>query len=242
MLTIMSFNIQNKYVLDCFSKFFNSRMTKILKIIEKENPDIIGLQEVTPKIKKILEERLPQYNIIGRSRYNDQSMADEYNLIMASKKHRIVTSGTYSLGPDINKVGSRGLLDVFPRICSYTKIEHQGKIIAIFNTHLDHLLNYNRCKQLKQIKNIINLQGTGCNIIMGDFNLTRESEMLKEFMDEDYKNVADDLEQPTFRNLFIDQILFTDEISLLRAYVNDSQDLEKYPSDHFPIVAKINLR
>lgn len=242
MLTIMSFNIQNKYVLDWFNKCFNSRMNKIVKIIEKENPDIIGLQEVTPKIKKLLETRFPQYNIIGRSRYDNKVIADEYNLIMVSKKYKIISSGTYSLGPNIDKIGSKGILDVFPRICSYVKFECQGKIIAIFNTHLDHLFNYNRRKQLKQIKTIINLQGASANIIMGDFNLTRESEILKEFMDEDYKNAADDLEQPTFKNKFIDQILFSNDFSLTRTYIKGKKELEKYPSDHFPVVAKIKLK
>lgn len=242
MLTIMSFNIQNRYILDSLSKCFNSRMNRILKIIENESPDIIGLQEVTQKAKKVIEERFTQYNFIGRSRYNNDSMLDEYNLIMVNKKYKIITSGTYSLGSNVDKLSSKGFFDVFPRICSYVKLEYKGKIITIFNTHLDHLLNYNRYKQLKQINTIIKRQGAKANIVMGDFNLSRESELLKKFMNEDYKNASDELEQPTLRNRFIDHILFTEDFTLKNIHSGNKQEKEKYPSDHLPVIAKINLR
>ena len=52
MLKVMTFNIKNTYKKEINGKIVSGRIKEIFKIIEKENPDILGLQEVTEEVKK----------------------------------------------------------------------------------------------------------------------------------------------------------------------------------------------
>lgn len=242
MLTIMTFNIKNKIIFDNFNKYFKLRTQKIIDIIKTANPDVIGLQEVTFKMKKVLEKNFSEYNFFGRSRYNNDEKFDEYNLIMINKKYNVLSSETYSLGSDINKISSKDFLNVFPRVCSYVEFEYKNRNIVFLNTQLDSILNYSRAKQLKRINNIIEQHNFDNTIIVGDFNLSKDSELLKKFMGVNYNNVSDELEYPTYKNKFIDHILLTEKFSLLNILPIDVNKMEKYPSSHFPIIAKINIK
>ncbi len=239
MLKVMTFNIKNNYHREVKNGKISKRLKDVFEIIEKENPDILGLQEVTSEVKKIISDNFTDYNIIGRSRYNNGKISDEYNIIMIKKSFPIIASTTYSLGKDINKIGSKGLLDVFPRICTYAKVKCEGSEINVYNTHLDHLLSYNRKKQLQVLENIIKPIENEPIIIMGDLNMCRGNKILKIFLDKNYINATDKLTTPTFGNRYIDHILINNKLVLKETYINHH---ENYPSDHFPIIVKARLK
>lgn len=239
MLKVMTFNIKNNYYHEVVDGRVSERLKKIFQIIEKENPDVLGLQEVTEEVKKLITKFFVNYNIIGRSRYNNGKKSDEYNIIMVKKNFPVIDSATYSLGKDIHKVGSKYTLDFFPRICTYVKIAYKGEKINIYNTHLDHLLNYNRKRQMKIIKKLTESIKKEPIIIMGDLNMSRNNKILKDFLGQEYTNVSDTLNTPTYGRRYIDHILINNRFILKDVYVDN---VKNYPSDHFPIITEVELK
>ena len=236
MLKVMTFNIKNTYKKEINGKIVSERIKEIFKIIEKENPDILGLQEVTEEVKKTIENTFLNYYFIGRSRYNNGNKTDEYNLIMIKKKYEIKESATYSLGNNVNLIGSKGFFDIFPRICTYVKIKYDNKEIGVYNTHLDHLLSYNRKRQMQLIESFV--KDTPA-IIMGDLNVDRNNKILKGFLNKNYLDAANKLSIPTFGHKYIDHILCSPEFIFTEVYVNC---YDNYPSDHYPIIVKTKLK
>lgn len=69
--------------------------------------------------------------------------------------------------------------------------------------------------------------------------MSRENKVLKIFLDEDYTNVSDSLTIPSFEDKYIDHILINNKFILKDVHVDNAKN---YPSDHFPIIAKIQLK
>ena len=237
MLKVMTFNIKNTYQNEIRDGVFSARIEKIIKIIQKENPDILGLQEVTNEVKKIFDKIFVNYHIIGRSRYEKNIRRNEYNLLLIKKEIPVITYTTYSLGLNINKIRSKQLLSMFPRICTYAKINYQGTYINVYNTHLDHFFNKTKEKQLKILENIVSKDDEPV-IIMGDFNMSRGNEIFKQFY-KPYLNVATKIKIPTFGKYYLDHILLSGHFSLIKSYVHKH---ENYPSDHYPVIAEIDFK
>lgn len=87
-MKVVTFNIRCDYGQDGINQFSN-RKNLILKKIKKEQPDIIGFQEVLPHVAEWLKENLTEYYTIGCGRSatlagEQMSIAyrkDKFNLI-----------------------------------------------------------------------------------------------------------------------------------------------------------------
>ena len=66
-MKIMTFNLRSDSVLDGKNRW-RHRKEIVCDILEKYSCDIIGLQEVTVKMRADLEKNLKGYQIIGRPR------------------------------------------------------------------------------------------------------------------------------------------------------------------------------
>jgi Exonuclease III len=64
-LKIISFNIKNNF---SRSQKEQKRLDEIIKFLNEENADVIGLQEVNSYVRKILAVALRDYYVIGDSR------------------------------------------------------------------------------------------------------------------------------------------------------------------------------
>ena len=69
-LKIMSYNVRTSGAPDGINVFAN-RKERLVEIIEKESPDIIGLQELTDESRDYLRSRLPGYTFFGSGRDAD---------------------------------------------------------------------------------------------------------------------------------------------------------------------------
>jgi len=233
-MKIMTFNMRNDGIIP-FSKW-KERLYGFVKLIEKENPDIIGTQEMTYKSKKLLEPLIKEkYNIYGKSRKRTNTIYDEYNCILIKKDIKVLNSFTYSLSetPQIPKTKFKG--DPFPRIMTFIETND----FYIYNTHLTAKISKNKLLQLKCITNL--LKKDKPVIIMGDFNL--EIKKLEKFTKENNLiNTTKDIGKTysTKKELFhLDHIL----ISKFLKYENTIKHNYKYNgiyiSDHYPITVEI---
>lgn len=230
-MKIITFNIQNNFL-----KKENDKKDKLIDFINKENPDIICFQELTYNLKKYIEDNILNYNLIGISRYQTNSLIDEYNSILIKNDIKILNSQTFSLYTK----HKHDYFSVFPRICTYVKLQKNNQIFQIYNTHLDHLFNYTRKKQLDVLKKYLYNIEQIPTIITGDFNMNKNNKIIKEFLNTNFINTGFALKTPTlrhFRTLPIDYIITTKNIHCKSIKANKKVCL----SDHYPLIAKLKI-
>ncbi|MGN0973674.1 MAG: endonuclease/exonuclease/phosphatase family protein [Bacilli bacterium] len=247
-MKVMSINLKNGGITPPSSnKYWKKRLNAVLNLLEEEQPDIIGTQEMVIKVKDELNNLFSYYNlpykIYGKSRSRNGSIADEYNAIIVKENIKVLDTDTYALSntPLIPK--SKFPLDVFPRIT--TSIETIN--FDYYNTHLDNLFKINRELQLTCMTNLF-AQYHDQNkplIITGDFNMGYNY-LLDQFCKE---NNLEDITKnigKTFRENKqlpqLDHILVSKDIEVEEIYKYTNSYNGIYPSDHYPIGAKIKIK
>lgn len=152
----------------------------IADVINKVDPDIVGLQEVETKTNKIPEDVINsllqktemKYYHFAKTHNTD---GGEYgNLILS--KYPLSDAKTYDLGVIIT-TGS------FPRSLGVVKLEIDGKEFYFANTHLDHLSDItNKMHQIEKIKEYTKDLDKPI-IIAGDFNAVEGSDPLNSLLE-----------------------------------------------------------
>lgn len=181
-LTIINFNLQNNVKI---KNYDGGKYPKLLaNIINKQKPDIICVQELTDAYENKLKKHLKNYTFTGQNRFYKKSIwynhFGEKNSIITNQE--IIDSKTYSLSKNINKIGKRNLFSIFPRIATVTIISKANQNFTVINTHLDHLTNISRKKQLIYLKQIVELNNNYPIILTGDFNLNTENKNFQDFV------------------------------------------------------------
>ena len=156
---------------------------------------------------------------------------------------------------------SKGWDAAYPRICTYglMSVLNSDEKIWVFNTHLDHKGNEAQLNGIQLIEAEIKKVNTKNYpvILMGDFNVTPESELISNLKINfnDAKELAGANafgQQGTFNGFKfqdsiknrIDYIFISKKANInLKKYgvLSDSKDL-KYPSDHFPVFVEFQKK
>lgn len=258
-MRIMTFNLRTDFILDINNRWKN-RSHIIYEIIEKYNCDIIGLQELTDLMFKDISKELSNYNIVGHPR--SKKVFVERNDILVSKKHKVLEYSTFWLSNSPNKIGSSIWYSLYPRICTTAVIELDNKkVVRVYNTHLDCFLHKAREYGLKKISEYIEKQYEVDGlpvILMGDFNSTPNSKLIKRFSEQgnnkrgfiavqEYKkDIYDMTTMSNFKGRkkgrHIDYIFVSDEFKITDAQVISYNKAGKYPSDHYPVLADLRVR
>ncbi len=166
-MKIMTFNLKDDGIFIISN--WKTRLDGFVELLKKENPDIIGTQEMTYKAKKRLEKLFLlnglSYSFYGESRKRNGKLFDEYNAILVSNDIKVIDSYTYSLSNNPMEALTKFPNDKFPRIMTYI----ETKDYYIYNTHLTNKVDKNKFLQLDCITKL--LKRDKPVIITGDFNL-----------------------------------------------------------------------
>lgn len=254
---VMSYNIRLDVKSDG-ENWWEKRKDKVAGLVNYYEADFVGLQEVVHNQLLYLKDSLTGYNFIGVGR-DDGKEAGEYSCIFYKKdKYSVVEQSTFWLSPTPD-IPSKGWDAALNRVCTYGLFKNNKtkKLVWVFNTHFDHMGNLARLESAKLIiKKIHELNTKNYPVIVsGDFN-SKPEDGPSQYMMANMQNSrsisklvygAPDTwngfkfnERP---NGCIDYIFVSkdDRISVLKfATITDSYDM-KYPSDHFPVLATINI-
>ncbi len=252
-ITVVSANVRCYTDGDKGKRNWYCRAPYMVQTLIDTAADIIGLQECMPVHYKCVTGALKGYEsfIDYREECEDpEGCPIFYNV----SKFELLKKGSFWLSetPD---VVSKGWGAACYRICSFAilKQKSDGKELAVFNTHLDHVSEEARVKGIRLILEKLNQFGGMPCIIMGDFNDYESSVTYKSATElfDDVKYRTDDTdsgatyhewgELPDYEN--IDYFLISKEgIEVLQYKVIRATYDGIYPSDHYPIMTKINLR
>lgn len=183
-LKIISFNMRR----DSFFTRKNSwefRKIVAADMIKNSGATIIGVQELLPKMREDVKNYLDGYSIFGMGRCH-RAKTEHSDIIIKDSEILVDDCSTFWLSKNPNKVGSRGFLAMFPRICTVAEVTmiSSGKKVRVFNTHFDHISSFARSISadiiLRYINNITKKEPLP-TIIMGDLNAKPSSKAIKKF-------------------------------------------------------------
>ena len=265
-LKVMSFNMKRNYLAFGMNQWLY-RTVRIEKIIKEYQPDIIGTQELTRKGLEDMKYILPEYSYVGTGR-NGGDKGEHTAIFYLKDKFILNEEHTFWLSATPEKP-SRGWFAVFPRICTTCNLsfkEHQNQRLSIFNTHLDHMSYWSRVNSLKLITNKIHEQyvkSSDSILFMGDFNATPTSRTFRKWdqqrelenkimltnlyavnqdvqngiIGRSYHGFKGSVEGKPIDYIFVSPDIDIEEVKICRDRIN-----EYFPSDHYPIVAKLAWR
>ncbi|PHV69394.1 endonuclease [Sporanaerobium hydrogeniformans] len=257
-MKIMTFNLRSDNILDIHNRW-KKRKEIVYKVINKYQCDIIGLQEVTGQMEKDIKENMEAYQIFGEGR--TKKLFLEKNNLLIKHNYPIQAPETFWLSSTPDRVGSSIWYSLFPRICTTAIVEVKpGVCVRVYNTHLDCLLPYAREYGLKKIAQAMEKyqkqEDLPC-ILMGDFNATPESKLIKNFKNGVYSNkhfiAVQEMDSQLYKEstmgmfkgkekgMHIDYIFVSDDFNIKDVRIVRDNMEGKYPSDHYPIIADIEL-
>ncbi len=256
-LKVMTYNIRLSLESDKENSWDN-RKQDALALMNYYHPDYFGVQEAVPQQMTDIKTGLKDYDYVGVGR-DDGKNQGEYSAIFYDKnKLEVLKSGTFWLSETPEKP-SKGWDAAYNRVCTYAlfKLKKSGKMFYAFNVHFDHVGNIARVNSskliLEKIKelNTENLPLT----LTGDFNLTDETEPIKiisKSLDNAYyhskkphygpKGTFTAFDVNTVPKERIDYIFVKGFLTETIRTINDRRENLLYPSDHFPILAKIEFK
>jgi len=261
-LNAMSFNIRYGKAKDG-KNHWDKRKDQVYDIIRQHAPDIVGLQEALRFQIDEIREALPEYAEIGTARQGEKE--GEYSAILyRAGRFDLSESGTFWLS-DTPEVPSTSWGNKYLRICTWGHFtdKQSGLAFYLYNTHWDHRSQPSREKAAQFIADTIQKRPhPDPAILTGDFNAGENNPAIKYLVErKDTQAPSKPQLVDTFRvlhpnekmvgtfNAFkgetdgdkIDYIFATPDIQPLEAIIIRDNQNGRYPSDHFPISAKLRI-
>ncbi|MBD0378793.1 endonuclease/exonuclease/phosphatase family protein [Paenibacillus sedimenti] len=264
-LTVMTFNLRYNTPNDG-ENAWPLRVHRVSGIIQDRDPVIVGTQEGYRDMLIELHGQLPGYEWIGSGRFGGQ---DNEHCAIFYKNDRVVIleHGQFWLSESPEEVASKSWDSYFPRICTWARCRliAENREFMLYNTHLDHASQEARDRGIEVIWSYIithrSLYGLPA-VLMGDMNSFPEHQPIR-FLEEEAKIEGGIDGMPWLTNAYtvlpasagltahnfhggdegkpIDYIFVSPEISVMECLVDRRQIDGGYPSDHYPIVARLKL-
>ena len=175
-IKVCTFNLRTPVEKDGVN-YFPNRKGRILDVIRRENPDLIGFQEVADSTRKWLREALDGYVVVGCGRKKDLSGEA---MLVAYKRDTfdMVSMDTFWLSTAPSVAGSCYGVDQSncPRCTTAVVLKHDGaqQPFLFLNTHLDHKGATARLLGAVQILQYISEKGLPF-VLTGDMNARPDS-------------------------------------------------------------------
>lgn len=266
-LTVMSFNIRYGTAKDGENQW-TARRDMLFNVIREQDADLVGLQEALASQIDEIVAAVPMYAVVGVGR-DDAARAGEFSAILFRKDRlRVADAGTFwfSDTPSVPALKSWG--NTITRICTWARfVDRDGRAFWHFNLHLDHQSQPSRERSTELLRQRIAARAFPREpvVVTGDFNVGEKNPALLTLVDP--SRAESGAAHPgtlvdTFRVLHpdektagtftgfkfgqidgdkIDYVLVQPGTEVLSAAIVRSSQNDRYPSDHFPVVARVRL-
>lgn len=237
-ITIVSFNVKTPYA----NNFFwhdNKESMLLANFIKNNNIDFLCTQELVKEYSYKLQKELGKnYTITGNYRFDKIPLINkinESNSIITNKPILCTETKYLSTIPIIDH------LTLFPRIL--TSI--QTKEHFIINTHLEFWNKYSQKYQLQILYNYIKNNIKNNPIIVGDFNMDKNSKHFLDFINDLEKLGINHINNniPTYipKEQILDHIFISSNYELKSIEITKNKPINQI-SDHRPIIIKVKKK
>jgi len=267
-LDVMTFNIRYGSANDGVNNW-NNRREMVFDIFRNYNPDIVGLQEALDFQIAEIRKVNTNYGRIGVGREDGKTEGEYSAILYRLDRFGVDESGTFWFSDTPEVPGSIHWGNACVRICTWARFieKKSGRAFYAFNLHLDHVSQPSREKSVMLLtKQISQRKHKDPFVVTGDFNAGENNPAIlymkgRTALDEGEKSKNPHPMVDTFRvihpdaklvgtfNEFkgihegdkIDFIFTTPDVKVLDAKIIYDNTNGRYPSDHFPVTATIQL-
>jgi endonuclease/exonuclease/phosphatase family metal-dependent hydrolase len=260
-IRVMTFNISSGSVNEGPNSWQN-RKKLVIQVIRKYDCDFIGLQEVLGfQLDEIMEE-LPEYDVVTRAREISPYEGEACPILYKKDKWELMDNKTLWLSETPEVPGSRSWDCDVPRIFTTGIFNNKvsGYGIYLYNTHFDNVSSRARLKSAAVMKrHILNNTSHEYILVTGDLNAGEDDEAIQSFVDDPLLELKDSYRSFHPKRLNrdatfygwgghsadagsrVDYIFNSSNFKILASEVIDYKVNGKYPSDHCPVYAELEL-
>ena len=248
----VSYNIRNSRANDG-DNAWDIRKSATKEMIEREQPDIFGLQEAYIEQLQYIDNNFPNYSRVGVGRDDGKEEGEFMAVYYRNDKFKLLDSGDFWLSETPDEC-SMGWDAACRRIVTWAKLKdiESKKVFYAFNTHLDHVGEVAREQSILLIVNKIDKivkKDKAPVFLSGDFNSNVSSPIfdpLKNIMKDSRAILPESEWIPTYNNYANGNDAMIDYIFYKNAEVLDFKTLngdygKPYISDHYPVMARFKM-
>jgi endonuclease/exonuclease/phosphatase family metal-dependent hydrolase len=238
-----------------------ARKLKAASMFRFHSADVVGVQEALVGQMADLRSALPEYRDFGFGRDDGKEKGELSAIFYRADRFELLDGATFWLSPTPEAVGSRGWDAALPRIATWVRLRDRqaAREIVVLNTHFDHRGEAARRESARLLAARLEaIAGDRLAIVLGDFNCDAASEPYGVLTGlgglQDSARLSETPHHgPTFSFQGFDFSTRTgptiDFVFLrnrgttcvrLHGTLADHWD-GRYPSDHFPVLAELEL-
>jgi endonuclease/exonuclease/phosphatase family metal-dependent hydrolase len=237
---------------------WKDRLPVVASLIRFHEFDLLGTQEGLQNQIDGLQAALPEFSHYGLGRDDGKEKGEHSAIFYRTDKFNLLNKGDFWLSETPEKPGP-GWDARLNRICSWVQLQdkERKKSFYFFNVHYDHQGVQARRESSKLIlSKIKQIAGNNPVILTGDFNGDQNSEWYKTVaesnsLQDSYKSARsvyasngsfNGFGASIGRNEIIDHIFVSPAFTVTRYGILTDTYHGKYPSDHFPVLATLQLK
>jgi endonuclease/exonuclease/phosphatase family metal-dependent hydrolase len=234
------------------------RAEGVVRLVRYHAPDVVCFQELAPHQYDFVRERLDDYDWVGVGRRDGAGNGEHVPVGVDPDRFRVTDHETFWLSETPEDPGSVGWDAAYARIVTRVSLVDTDAASAdtlhVANTHFDHEGERARAESARVARErLASLDGP--TVFLGDFNCEPDSDP--------YRRLVADEESPGFTDartlaregchgpdrtfheftgdptIQIDHVFVRDCGVVRHATLADRIDDDRYPSDHFPLVADL---
>jgi endonuclease/exonuclease/phosphatase family metal-dependent hydrolase len=256
----MTFNIRTRTVIDGFNGW-NHRKQIVFDMLADNAADVIGLQEAKASQIRDIRNALPAYGVYSVGRSDGLAGGESCPILYRKSRLSLKEAGTFWFSDTPSIPGTKDWGNMPPRICSWAYLveNNSGDGFYVYNLHLDNLSQHSREKSIRLLtQQIAARKTTDPFLIVGDFNMEQNNpamaflktahaglvQGIRDAWESIHPNKSIGTRHGFHGSMYgpqIDHILICDSIQALDARIDNRQVNGRYPSDHFPVIAKVQI-
>jgi endonuclease/exonuclease/phosphatase family metal-dependent hydrolase len=236
------------------------RRAQLIGLLAREAPDVIGTQEALRFQLDEIRAALPHYGAVGVGRDDGREAGEYAAILFDTRRLELVAGGTFWLSDTPAVPGSATWGNRVTRICTWARLRERatGRGVAVYNVHLDHESQPARERGVALVLERIRARADGRPagepvLLLGDFNAGEANPAVARVRAAGFRD-AFRVRHPaeplagTF-NAFrgdstgdkIDYVFVPADAAVLHAAILRDQEAGRFPSDHFPVTARLRL-
>jgi endonuclease/exonuclease/phosphatase family metal-dependent hydrolase len=246
-LRVASFNIRTSRARDGRDRW-RRRREVCLATIRDFGADVVGLQEVRPDQLTDLRDAFPVATIVGAGRDADGG-GEHASVMIPGDDWTVDSSETRWLSSTPTRPGSRGWDARLPRVVTLVRLHRAAVRLGVANAHFDHEGTVARERSAELIAEWLSQEPERPWVVLGDLNTVPGSPPLRRLAAAGYTDAlppgAGGTEHAftgaTDRTR-IDHILTGPGIQVRTAWISHEQPRGRLPSDHWPVLADLEVQ
>jgi len=236
------------------------RRPHVITLLNELDPDLILLQEVEAAQLDQLAEALDTHSAIGVGRDDGKRRGEHVPIFFRTARFTLLDSGTFWLSDTPETPGSSSWGNEIPRVCTWARLEdaRSGDTLSVFNVHFDHRSQPSRERSIQAVLGRAHAEiEAGHHVVIGgDFNAAPENPVHRSLVDhpipwtDAHSSLHPENTTSTFNSFdpgrtegaVIDFIYTSPGLSAFEAEIVLTRTPEgRWPSDHFPVRARLKI-